>query len=333
MDIRNVKQIKAFARQRLDNAPAQGKVVLIYAGTVLALSALVTAIQYVLGLQIDQSTGLSGMGMRGFLSALQMTLPFVLSGITMCLGVGYLASMLRVARGQYVSPNSLRLGFDRFWTLLRLNLMESGICLGIAIVCVYAGTMIFLMTPLAADFMSIILEISQEMTVVDPNALMADPRYFQLMDAMQPALWIFLVLFIAIAAPLLFRFRLAEYVVIDKPGHGALFAMRESWKMTRRNCWNLLRLDFSLWWYYVAAALVTIVGYGDQILSILGVELPLSADAVYYGFYALYLLQQLGLCVLLRNRVETCYALAYDSLRPRENPIGGVVLGNIFDMR
>ena len=34
----------------------------------------------------------------------------------------------------------------------------------------------------------------------------------------------------------------------------------------------------------------------------------------------------------LRNQAETTYALAYDSIRPKEQPGSGVVLGNIFQM-
>ncbi len=332
MDIRNVKQLKAFAMERLGSAPAQKKTVLIYSGAVMGLSVLVLALQYVLELQIDQTGGLGSMGVRGVLSAIQNTLPFIQSAISMCLGLGYLAAMLRVARGQYVSPNTLRLGFDRFWPLLRMTLIEGCLCAGIGIACFYGATMIFLLTPLAKDFLRILLEVSGEMTVVDPYALMEDPRYLQLAEAMAPALWIFLVVFLLAVTPIMFRFRMAEYVLIDRPGFGALAALRESWKMTRRNCRNLLRLDFSLWWYYAAAAAVMAVGYADQLLPMLGVSLPMSAEGSYYLFYGVYHILQLGLCVALRNRVETTYALAYDSLLPKEPKGGGVVLGNIFQM-
>ena len=41
---------------------------------------------------------------------------------------------------------------------------------------------------------------------------------------------------------------------------------------------------------------------------------------------------QFSIFYFLRNRVEVTYALAYDSLRPKEPEDKSVVLGNIFQM-
>ncbi len=332
MDIRNTKQLKSFALERLENTPAQKRIVWIYAGAVMGLSVVVTVLQYVLGLQISQTEGLGSMGLRSVLSALQMMLPMILSGIMMCLGTGYLAAMLRIARGQYVSPNTLRLGFDRFWKLLRLTLIEGLLCAGIFLVALYAAVAIFLLTPLSRSTMEVLMEISGEMTTIDPYALVEDPRYYQLAQSMMPVFWISMALFLAAVSVMMFRLRLAQYLIVDRPALGALAAMRESRRMTCRNCRNLLRLDLSLWWYYAAALAVSVVGYGDQILPMLGVALPFSDEAAYYLFYGIYHVLQLALCVTLRNRVETAYALAYDALCPKAQSGNGVVLGNIFQM-
>ncbi len=332
MDIRNVKELKAFSAQRLENAPAQKRIVLIYAGTMTLMAVLVTLIQFLLGQQIGQTGGLGGLGLRSVLSAAQLVLPMVESMVAMCLGLGYLASMLRVARGQYVSPQTLRLGFDRFWPLLRLTLIESILCIGLAMAALYASTFLFLMTPLSRGAMELLMPLVSQTTVLDPNLLLDEGLYYQLTEALMPVVWIFLAVFLLAAVPVLFRYRLAEYVLIDRPGLGALAAMRESRKMLRRNCMNLLRVDLSLWWYYAAVLAATVIGYGDQLLPLIGVALPWSATVSYYVFYGLYQVLQLLVCLALRNRVETTYALAYDSLRPKEQPGSGVVLGNIFQM-
>ena len=64
----------------------------------------------------------------------------------------------------------------------------------------------------------------------------------------------------------------------------------------------------------------------------MGIELPFSEDFSYFLFYGLYWVAEYLIIAFLRPRVETAYALAYDSLRPKEEAPKGVVLGNIFQM-
>ena len=124
MDLRNLREIKKFAAQRLEQSPSQQQIVLIYAGLALGMTALMTVLNYVLGLQIDNYGGLSNLSKRTMLSTFQSMLPMAQSLITMCLNLGYLAAMLRIARGMYTSPQTLRLGFDRFWLLLRCSIFR-----------------------------------------------------------------------------------------------------------------------------------------------------------------------------------------------------------------
>jgi uncharacterized membrane protein len=132
--------------------------------------------------------------------------------------------------------------------------------------------------------------------------------------------------------PLSFWFRMVNYVIIDKPGMGAIAALRESRKMMRGNCLKLLKLDLSFFWYYAALAAVTAIGNADLWLPMFGVTLPMSADVAYFVFYAVFLVLQFGIYYFLRNRVEVSYALAYDAVKPEEPKDTGVVLGNIFQM-
>ena len=119
MDLRNIREIKEFSSRRLLDSPSQKQIVAIYAACVFTMAALVTVLDYVLGLQIDNYGGLSNLSKRSMLSSVQSMLPMLQSLLAMCLEVGYLAAMLRIARGMYTSPQTLRLGFDRFWLLLR----------------------------------------------------------------------------------------------------------------------------------------------------------------------------------------------------------------------
>ena len=150
-------------------------------------------------------------------------------------------------------------------------------------------------------------------------------------QALTPAMVIWAVVFALLAIPLLYRFRLDQYIIIDKPGIGAVAALRESRKLMRGNCISFFLLDVKQWYYYLAMAIASAVSYGSVLLAALGLELPLPGIAVYLIFMALYLALTFLVYRFLRGQVETVYALAYDSIRPEEKQ-DGAVLGNIFRM-
>ena len=332
MDIRNRKALSSFAAERLENAPQHRKIALIYASVVIGLSAVSALVSYALGLQIDQNGGLRNIGTRAILSTLQTMLPLVQSIVNMCIHLGFSASMLRIARGQYVSPQTLRLGFDRFWVLLRYSLLEAFLYVGMAFGALYLALTLFLITPWSRELMEILLPLVENSSALDPTVAIPDAVYSQAVEAMTPALILFVILYCIVALPLTYRLRMSRYVIIDKPALGALAAMRESRKMTRRNCISLFRLDLHFWWYYAAGILSSILCYGDQLLPLVGIQLPFSPDISFFLFYGLYWAAEFLIFYFLLCRVETSFTLAYDTLRPKEEPPKGVVLGNIFQM-
>lgn len=332
MDIRNRKELKTFAAQRLEQARDEKRIVLIYGGLVLGLSVLVTLVNFLLGLQISQTGGLGNMGTRTMLSAMQTTLPILQSVVVLCIELGYIAAMLRIARGQYASPKNLRLGFDRFWPLLRLTLLKALIFLGIGIACVYAASILFLLTPLSKSAMEIMMPLVSQTSIMDSGLILDDATYYQLLSAMTPVLVIFCLVYCVAAAPIAYQYRMADYVLIDRPASGALTALRESRKMMRGNRLNLFRLDLELWWYYAAILGTVAVCYGDMLLPMLGITFPWSDTVSYFLFFLLSLGLQFAVYYFLRNRVEVIYALAYDAVKPEEKKDNGVVLGNIFNM-
>ena len=85
--------------------------------------------------------------------------------------------------------------------------------------------------------------------------------------------------------------------------------------MTHGRRLDIFKLDLSFWWFYVLDGLTLALCYGDLILGLMGISLPISADVSYFLFYVLYLAAQLGLYVFARNRVECTYAAGYDALR------------------
>lgn len=332
MDISNTKELKDFALRRLENSQQSRRIVLIYSGLILGLAAAVSLMNYLLGQQISQTGGLSNLGTRSILSAVQALLPVAQMVLVLCVDLGYVSAMLRVARGQAVTANSLRLGFDRFWPLLRLTLIRSLIFVGIGFGCVYLATFIFMMTPLSDAAVEILMPMVSQSSMLEGGLLLDDATYFRLMGAMAPVMAIFGLLYAAVAIPVAYRYRLADFLLIDYPGQGAMYALRQSRYLMRGKRVRLLRLDVSLWWYYLAVAAAMAVCYGDQLLPLVGIQFPWSVEVGYFLFYALYLGAQFAVYYFLRNRVEVTYALFYDAVSPRKREDNGVVLGNIFQM-
>ena len=332
MNIRNRRELLSVSAQRLSSAPQEKRIVLIFTGLVLGANLVSVLLSYVLGLQIDQATGLRGLSTRNTLSAIQTMLPMVQAVLVMCLDLGYISAMLRIARGQYASPNGLRLGFDRFWVLLRSQIILGLFYVGICIVSVYASTVLYMITPLSKGTMELLTPIMAEASVLNPEILLEDAVYDQLLSTMTPAFLLFGVVFIALYIPVTYRFRMTKYIIIEKPGIGAIVALRESRMMMRGNAVNLFKLDLHLWWYYAALVVSSVICYGDQILPMLGVAFPFSADMAYFLFYGAYWVIQSAIYIFLRNRMEVTYALAYDAIKPEEKKDTGVVLGNIFQM-
>lgn len=332
MDIRNTRQMKTFAAQRLDNAREGKRIALLFSLITIAVTAAVNIAGYCLSLQIAKTGGLGSMGLRSVLSTVQTLLPILQAVFLLCLNLGYLSAMLRIARGQYASPNGLRLGFDRLWVLLRCELLKGLIYGGIGIVSLYAAVMIFMVTPMSEPAVEILSPLITGASSGQVSLLLDDAAYAGLMAAMRPVLALCGVMFLALSAPLFYRYRMTDYILIDRPGIGAVAALRESRKMMKGSCWKLLRLDLSMWWYYAAIAASAAVCYGDEILPALGISLPISDTAAYFVFFAAYLAAIFAVYYFLRSRVEVTFALAYDSIRPKEPETNGAVLGNIFQM-
>ena len=324
------KILKFNATERLAASQNQKRVVLVYTGIITLLAALVTVVCYALKLQISQTGGLSNMGLRTILSTIQSVLPMVQNLVVMCLDLGYVAAMVRVSREQYVSERTLTLGFDRFWVMLRYTLIQACIYMTACMAAFWVAMQIWLLTPLSNAVMGM---VTPEMA--DPNVVMEllqDPVFAsQITTAMMPLLLLVGVLYIIFLTPISYSMRMTKYVIIDKPGQGALYALKESKKMMKGNCLRLFKLDISLLWWYAIGFCSTLLCYGDVLLPMVGIQLPWSETVSYFLFYALFLILQFVSCYFLRNRIEVIYAQVYNALKPREKD-AGVVLGNIFQM-
>lgn len=330
MAIPSNRVLKGDAARRVAACENAKQIVFIYIGILTSLAVLVSVVNYCLGLQIDKTGGLSNMGLRSVLSTFQSVLPMVQSVISMCLQIGYIAAMMRISRRQYTSYHTLKLGFDRFWLLLRTVLLQSCIYMGVCMVAFWLAAQIFMLTPMA-DSAAEIMAPALANGSVSVDLLLEEPLYNQLLQTMFPMFAILGVLYLIIMIPIAYSFRMVNYIIVDKPGLSAGSILKESRNMMKGNRIRLLKLDLGLWVWYLVSFLISLVGYGDSLLPMLGISLPMGADAAYFLFYGISMAAQFAAFFFLRNRVEVAYVQFYDHIRPKEQQTG-VVLGNIFQM-
>lgn len=324
MKIPHYQELKQHTGSALSVAREAKKTILFYTGILTGMSLLVSILTMVLDNQISGAGGLSGMDSRSILSTIRSVLPIAQSVILMCLEMGYISAAMRFARKQYADPAHLKTGFRLFAPTLRLTLLQVLIFSAILLAVTNLVTRLYLLTPFAEPLL--------EATAPLLDSAAADDLFSpDLFLPMLPVLAMIAAVFALVAVPLVYRYRMARYRLVDHPWEGARAALRNSRHMMRGNCLRLFRLDLHFWWYYLLSLLASLICYGDQLLPLAGIELPISETAAYFLFYAIYLVIQFFLFYRFRNQLEVTYVTAYDSIRPQESD-NSVVLGSIFDM-
>lgn len=323
MSIPSAKYLKKKASNRLQSGNDPKKVVLVYAGIVALSSLVVTVVQDLLDSRISQTGGIQNIGTRSMLTTADTVLTIAQLLLVMCLTLGYTGSMLRIARGQYASPNSLKAGGERIWVLLRTRLLQMLIMTAAAFALCFLVINVCLLTPLSNRVIAVMGTVSAEVLLADDLALIG------FYSAMLPIILIYL----ATLVPLLWYFsctyRMVDYLLIDRPQLGAFGALRESRRMMQGNMKMMLRVDLSFWWYYLLQALVSVLVYLNMVLALFSIGLP--PEVLYWGTVVLYLAADFALRYFFSNKVAVTYALFYDSLCPKQEQ-SGAVLGNIFQM-
>lgn len=331
MIIPSAKYLRNKARIRVESGSDPRKVVLCYAGISVGAAFLVSLIQFVLDGQIAHTGGLHNIGLRSVLSTANTILPILLNVLTMCLELGYMAAMLRIARKQFASPKTLKAGVERFWPLLRSILLRGILYLGCALAAYYISVLVFTLTPLSARFTQLVTPYLNG-DGFDASVLMNDESFVAaVIPAIRPMLLLFAAILIALLLPLYYRYRFTEFLLVDHPGTGAAFALRTSRLLMRGNIFRMVKVDLIFWWFYLLKLLSALVVYADILLPMLGIAIPGNEMLVFIIRSVVYLGMNFALDYFFLNQVTVTQALAYDSLIPKQEN-DGLVLGNIFQM-
>ena len=312
MDPHDRHALKAAARGYLAAAPYDPrKIILFHTGITIAVSLIGTILNFILSNQIETTGGLGGLGMRSMLSTTQSVLQLLVAVALPFWEAGYCFATMKIARSEEAGPDSLLQGFRRFWPLLRVNVTQSMIYIGIGLLCFFLGYHIFMLTPLSDPLSALIETIDIDSAMLQTELVLDDATLLAIADAFTPMLLIVLALFLFIAVFVSYRFRMATYLILDHPQMRAMETLRISAYQLRGHMTALFKLDLSFLWFFALDILAAMLAYGDYLLPLFGVTLPVSTDAAFFVFLVLSYVCQAGLFICARNRVEVTYATFY----------------------
>lgn len=310
MDLGNRRGLKAAARNARTAAKYDPKkLMLIHAGVMAAAGLLVTLAGYLMQLGIENTGGLGGVGIRTMLETAQAVLNLLFKSVLPFWQIGFIYAAIRIIRGRRTEPDSLSEGFRWAWPVLKTQLWMALFAFGLMFACFYAAYFLYTMTPWSEGLMTALMSGSEE-------ALLAAME-----EALLPITILMLPPLLVVGTYFAYRMRLVDYVVMDEPGIGGLAAIRRGWKLMRGNFGKLLKLDLSYWWFYLLMVLTVVVSDGDMILPLMGISLPWSETASYYGFLALSYVLQMLLLWWQGSQVQLTYAAFYDAALPPETEV------------
>ena len=319
MDREDRNRLCAVAADSLLHTPGAGKLVAIWAGVAAAAALLTSLFTLLLETQISDTGGLAGMELRSFLSTAQLALGLFTSIALPFWALGHTAACLEISRTQTARLSTLTEGFRRFGPALRFFLLQTVIYVVLAIVSLNISSILFSFTPFAGQAMNLMLPLMENPTGTgDP---MADAALLgSATEAIIPAIGMWGVVFMVLCIPTFYRLRLAQLRLVDAPACGALAALFFSIQHMRHNCIKLFLLDLRFWWCYLGELAVVVLCYGDILLPMLGVSLPMDSQVGAMVFYVVSILAQAGLYILAKNRLAVTYAGFYDRVTGQNAP-------------
>ena len=309
-------ELRRQAAQRLgkaDYAPRQ--LILLHTGVSLGASLLLAVLNFLFTGAIEDTGGLGGMGTRALLETAQAGLELTVSVLLPFWNIGLIRVALNWTREESARPTTLLEGFRRFGAVLGMQVMTAILFFAVGMAVINVGGMLFMLSPWSDDLTEALAPVMGA-SAAEAEKLLTAETIAQIADAAVPMLLFVGVLFAAVAIPVWYRIRFAEFAVMD--GNRPLISLLESTRITRGKVWQVVKLDLSFWWFYLLQTLTVLLCYVGPLLQLAQVDLPLSDDGAYFLFFTLGILCQGVLLWFCQAKVSVTYGLAYEALRAPE---------------
>lgn len=308
MDPRNAKQA---AKELLAQASYDPKkLALLFAGASVIFSLVCALISYLLGIAADNASGLSGLATRTLMHSGQSVISIANTVLLLFWQFGFVAAALDYSRSEEVDHHTLLSGFRSWGPVIRLSILLLIVAMGVIMACSYIANFIFTLSPLS----NTLYEKMAAMEKSGQSIAVTDELIAKMLPYMGGLLVIFVLLLIVIGLPVLYRYRMCEFALMDGAG-GALASIRESKRLSFGRRMGMFKLDLSFWWYYLLQGLVAAVSYTDVILPYMGVKLPIPAEGLSWILLAVTLGLQFLITWKFSLGYQTAYAVYYNRLK------------------
>lgn len=291
------------------------RLVLVYCGVLAVLSLGSAGLNLILDSRIGQTGGLDGVGIRTILETAEEILYYVNMLFGPFWSAGFVYAMLGMARGGTPRVGDLTAGFRRLGRVLGHLAFQFLVIMALMMMAVNLAGVLFSFSSWGAEFAALLAPVLE-----DPNLIAADGTINMALIPMEaltaaaiPMLVLTIVIFLPVYLYLSMCFRMSMYLVVERP-IGGVRAHFESARLMRGHKWQLLKLDLSYWWYYLLGLGAAVVGYLDQILPLIGVELPEYSQLPFFLAMGLYWLLQIALSVWKKCEVDGAHILAYEAI-------------------
>ena len=300
-----IRELKQSANAALQAQPKTRQLALLHTGVLLIASLLLSLVQYLISLAIQDMSGIGAMGQRAALQTIPKILQMAVLTLSPFWSFGILQVALQISRSETPNASSLLAGFRRWGPLLRYMITTAITCLGLMMATSWSLTFLYMLTPFGMNLQEKLLPM-MEQAQTDPAAMEA------LTLAVVKDLWPLYLLIVLDALVLIilyfYRIRLAPYLIMEGENRARYAIAKSRFAMRGNRVW-WFKLDLSFWWYYGLQVLAVGLSYGDLLFG--------KNDLAFWVFYALSLLAQLIIAWLFIGKVETTYAMAYQSLKPQ----------------
>ncbi len=309
----NIRGLRAHSQQSLDRCGYSPKrLMLVHTGVALGLTLVLIVLDYFLDQSISSTGGLGGIGTRTTLETLRSLLQVTNALLLPFWEIGLTYAMLRIIRHQPAEPRQLLTGFGLFGPVLRANILRWAIYFAVLMLGMQLASTLYLLTPWGTPLLEAV-EQMMNTGVTDPYTILTEELTLKIAATFLPML---LVVCLVLLVPVLYRLRMMDYCLLDSEHPGAFRALGMSLVLTRKKCWRLAKLDLSFWWFYALEALAVTICYGDLLLALCGIRLPMDASVASLLFFLAGACLQLGVYVWKRDLVAATYAAAYEALLP-----------------
>ncbi len=304
------------------NGEQNRRVVLLHALPALALPIIVIIINLFLEGKLVDTGGLAGIGMRSVLETIQTVLGYAIRILLPFWQLGLTFAALQISRENAAQPQQLFAGFSHWGAALRLMLLRTVRYFSSFLLGGFLGSILYSVTPMSRNMTAVIEQLGSDPTFAEASAEALIAALTERLGFWDIALSYILCLAggLLFTVPLFYRYRMSDYALLDSEKPGAFQALGQSMGLMQGNRLSLFKLDLHFWWYYLLLLIATAFSYGDLILPLLGISLPVSAETAYMLFAVFSAVLQLILYYLFRGRVETAYACVYNTLK---EPKGG----------